>query len=929
MSERERRKCLEVLGVPHDASDDDIKKNYYKLAKQYHPDKNTEPGAKERFQEIGYAYKYLTEGPHAVGAEDEDDGIPFEVFVRLFPWLNGAFNPFGNSFGSPFGNPFFEHIHYGGHSFHREHHYGGHRHGGHHYHDYEEAFFPGFYDDSGDSDYDDYSYTRPSTYVPGSTKEEKKKEKKKKAKERRKAAKMGKQSHAAFQAKSNSSRNTSDSQQTSKQTTDRTDSSTSAPNNFTNVFPTHNSNAPDSCAPDSSSAKKVEQEKFSNGSILHKNKVSGTEKVKDTLRAEDVKAGGHDSSGASVGITSQNAHGKKSKKKLKAEQKQREKEMELIAAEFKRKQKEQEEKEAQRRAVRQERKERETTLGGQDLDESVVDNDSVITGNDSESVEDVDADDEAAAAMEDVDDDQDGDLEIDGIEDGQDRSARSRGEKDKQFMTHNMSSMQASGKTDVSNGGHARQKTSSRPVPQHQQQHGATPKTYHHDNRGSSRGGGADVKEESLKRHRKKYKPQEFEEDPEVDGVHGSAYSVLMPQSEAEEMRMFHEALLRSQMEAEQQDDFENVAADGTGVMPQTEAEEQAMLQAALRQSQTANWHGNIQTLDDVSDGDDSIFSGGSSGRDSGRSSGTLWHSSIGKNSKRQENSEMSSPQLRGSRSRPNLGGLGTGSCGFGSTISGDRGASTGTADHVGRGASGKHDQFDRTVGGRVKGKDRKAPEHGGRQDEAWEFGGSKLGPSFKSDNADGIQFGFDDEGGAEIQEKHFQTFYNSNYKSDQDEGKNGSSNTFPVDAQTKTGRSQNAAVGQIGPGHTDNNTPQVSVLDGYQKIPPPPVPNISKLQTSSEQSEAQNRSHSSSVPVHQDSLYKSSHTSAVQSAATSASTSAMINDMDDIDDVDTFEESNAATFSYPSQPSSSFSLDIPSAMCNKERMKSYYNLKK
>ncbi|KAK3098997.1 hypothetical protein FSP39_025090, partial [Pinctada imbricata] len=40
----------------------EIKKAYRKLALQLHPDKNDSEDAKEKFQEISYAYKYLTEG---------------------------------------------------------------------------------------------------------------------------------------------------------------------------------------------------------------------------------------------------------------------------------------------------------------------------------------------------------------------------------------------------------------------------------------------------------------------------------------------------------------------------------------------------------------------------------------------------------------------------------------------------------------------------------------------------------------------------------------------------------------------------------------------------------------------------------------------------------------------------------------------------
>ena len=51
----------EVLGVSRDASDEDIKKAYRRLAKQYHPDVN--PGdrqAEEKMKEINAAYEQIT-----------------------------------------------------------------------------------------------------------------------------------------------------------------------------------------------------------------------------------------------------------------------------------------------------------------------------------------------------------------------------------------------------------------------------------------------------------------------------------------------------------------------------------------------------------------------------------------------------------------------------------------------------------------------------------------------------------------------------------------------------------------------------------------------------------------------------------------------------------------------------------------------------
>ena len=50
-----------ILGVPRDATADDIKRAYRKLARQYHPDVNPDPTAAERFKDINAAYEVLSD----------------------------------------------------------------------------------------------------------------------------------------------------------------------------------------------------------------------------------------------------------------------------------------------------------------------------------------------------------------------------------------------------------------------------------------------------------------------------------------------------------------------------------------------------------------------------------------------------------------------------------------------------------------------------------------------------------------------------------------------------------------------------------------------------------------------------------------------------------------------------------------------------
>lgn len=48
-----------IMGVPRDASQDEIKRAYRKLARKYHPDVSKEPSAEARFKELGEAYEVL------------------------------------------------------------------------------------------------------------------------------------------------------------------------------------------------------------------------------------------------------------------------------------------------------------------------------------------------------------------------------------------------------------------------------------------------------------------------------------------------------------------------------------------------------------------------------------------------------------------------------------------------------------------------------------------------------------------------------------------------------------------------------------------------------------------------------------------------------------------------------------------------------
>ena len=56
-----KRDYYEVLGVSRDASNEEIKKAFRKLAFQYHPDRNRDDGAEAKFKEVNEAYGVLSD----------------------------------------------------------------------------------------------------------------------------------------------------------------------------------------------------------------------------------------------------------------------------------------------------------------------------------------------------------------------------------------------------------------------------------------------------------------------------------------------------------------------------------------------------------------------------------------------------------------------------------------------------------------------------------------------------------------------------------------------------------------------------------------------------------------------------------------------------------------------------------------------------
>lgn len=97
-----KRDYYEILGVGREASDDEIKRAFRRLAQQHHPDVDSSDGAEERFKELNEAYRVLGDRQRRQAydmfghAGVDNAGGGFEGF-------GGGFGPFGDIFDAFFG----------------------------------------------------------------------------------------------------------------------------------------------------------------------------------------------------------------------------------------------------------------------------------------------------------------------------------------------------------------------------------------------------------------------------------------------------------------------------------------------------------------------------------------------------------------------------------------------------------------------------------------------------------------------------------------------------------------------------------------------------------------------------------------------------------------------------------------------------------
>jgi len=91
----------EVLGIARNATDEEIKKAFRKLAFKYHPDRNHDDGAEEKFKEVNEAYEVLSDPDKRIAYDRFGHGGAQGIFGRGFEGFD--FSGFGDIFDTFFG----------------------------------------------------------------------------------------------------------------------------------------------------------------------------------------------------------------------------------------------------------------------------------------------------------------------------------------------------------------------------------------------------------------------------------------------------------------------------------------------------------------------------------------------------------------------------------------------------------------------------------------------------------------------------------------------------------------------------------------------------------------------------------------------------------------------------------------------------------